>query len=115
MTTKGVPIGVDGVRDGLLAVARQLVAESRGVVDPDEVARRVRSACALTVHVDPRFEVDPITGVEALAFVVDAGPAGSAGGLLLRLPGELPDSFEAVATPSSVDPLEIRREFFRDA
>lgn len=114
MTTNRLPPGVDGVRDGLLAVARQLVAESRGSLDPDEVGRRFRAACALAVHVDDQFEADPTTGVEALAFVVDAGPAGSAGGVLLRLPGELPDSFEAVAAPASLDPAAVRRSFFGD-
>ena len=115
MTSNGVPPGVDGIRDGLLALARQLVADTRVTADGDEIGRRFRSACALAIHVDPEFEPDPVTGVEAMAFVVDAGPAGTAGGLLLRLPGELPDSFEAVAAPSSPDPAAVRRAFFRDA
>jgi hypothetical protein len=61
----------------LLAAWRALAAEG-----PDPVG----------LLTDDGFQPDVATGVEALAFLVAPGT----GGVVLRLPGELPDSFEAL-------------------
>lgn len=95
-------------RDDLLAVARGVVAARP---EPEEVAARLQAAWPASLEgvvIEPDFVPDPRTGVESLALVVDPG----AGALILRLPGELPDSFEVVDTDDGC--AGVRRRFFGD-
>lgn len=110
---------VAGRRDQLLLVATETVQAARRVgADPCVITPalhaswRVVGGSALTFDED--FRADPATGVEALAFVVGADRATIRGGLVLRLPGEWPDSFEAVDLPSTAPPSTgaVRHAFF---
>jgi hypothetical protein len=102
-----------GVRDALLQAAEATVAGARrDGLDPLRLTPVLQAAWAAfvgpTAAFDDDFHADPATGVEALAFVVADG-----GGLVLRLPGELPDSFEPVALPRSpCTPAELRAAWF---
>lgn len=77
----------------------------------DAVAALLQGWMSAGVHPDATELTFTTRGpVESLGFVVhdDTGPAG---GLILRLPGEFPDSFEAVdATDGSLE--SVRRGFF---
>jgi hypothetical protein len=98
-------------RNRLLAAARRTVEAARAAnADPHDMAAELHRTWAglagpPTVF-DHEFQSDPVTGVEALAFVVDEGAAG----VVLRLTGELPDSFEPVVVGAS--PAEARLAFF---
>jgi hypothetical protein len=105
-------------RDHLLAVARDVVREAtRGGHDPATIAGRILAAwLPLRLEIrsaDHDFELHASTGVEAMAFVVRESGT-EAGGVILRLRGELPDSFEAVALagPGPHDPMAAWRAFF---
>jgi hypothetical protein len=105
--------GLDGVRDSVLAIARDVVRTcSRRADDPAVVAALLRAACGVEIRVEDDFSADPVSGVEALGFVVASGSLGAVGGLILRLPGELPDSFEPVPALDGRDPGAARRQFF---
>jgi hypothetical protein len=108
-------------RDALLATARRVVASAhRSDLPPDRIGERLHAAwhriAGPPTTFDDDFCRDGRTGVEALAFVVGRGP-GRCAGVILRLRGELPDSFEPVddppVTPSS--PTAVRRAFFGSA
>ena len=99
-------------RDALLRAAEAAVdAARRDGIDPLGVTALLLAAWAGgdgPAAADEDFHVDHATGVEALAFVADDG-----GGLVLRLPGELPDSFEPVGVPRSpCTPAELRAAWF---
>ena len=100
-------------RDALLRAAEATVARARvDGLDPVRLTPLLLAAWAglvgPAVVFDEDFQPDPATGVEALAFVV-----GDGGGLVLRLPGELPDSFEAVTAPGSPwTPADVRAAWF---
>jgi hypothetical protein len=112
------PNSSDRRRDLLLAIAREVVRRAdRQGHEPGSVAGRILSAWlaeeGALARADHEFGADDRTGVEALAFVVSEGGALS-GGLILRLPDELPDSFESVALELGAhpEPSEVRRAFF---
>ena len=68
-----------------------------------------------TVAVDRAFTPEPGRGVESLAFVVYGNGGTPAAGIILRIPGEHPDSFEGVAMPDSSGgdpPAAIRAAFY---
>lgn len=106
-------------RDLLLKIAIGVVSQARqDGVDPEEIGRSLHDAwCRVTgppTQIDDDFWPDPTTGVEALAFVVGTSPAAARGGLLLRLPGELPDSFESLDPRDVLSPARLRRTYFGD-
>jgi hypothetical protein len=99
----------------MLDLAREAVAAAhRDGADPAEVAVLLHAAWAGAVDADVDFVLDPDKGVEGLGFVVRHADA-VAGGLVLRLPGDFPDSYEAVAVDGlgpDLDGSAIRRAFF---
>jgi hypothetical protein len=104
-------------REALLEAARDLSREERlAGGDPGRFVGVLKRAWEQLdgppTSFDPDFCVDLHTGVEALAFVVHGEPA--AGGLVLRLAGEHPDSFERIAVPAQggASPEEVRLAFF---
>lgn len=108
-------------RDLLLRIAISVVSQARqDEVDPGVISHSLHAAwCRVTgppTRIDDDFWPDPDTGVEALAFVVGASPASARGGLLLRLPGELPDSFESMdpSCGDALSPAGLRRTYFGD-
>jgi hypothetical protein len=112
-----VPELVRHHRDALLAAAEDAVdAARRAGDDPVGIVpalhRAWRALAGPVTRFDPDFVPDDRTGVEGLAFVVGVEGRGLAG-LLLRLPGELPDSFEPIDDP--VDdgaPAAVRQAWF---
>jgi hypothetical protein len=113
-----VNTSADTHRDRLLAIAREAVQDAaRQGADPSTVAARILAAwLSLGIGVsstDHGFELDERTGVEALAFVVIAAETRS-GGVILRLAGEYPDSFDPVTWSGAPleDPIAVRRSFF---
>lgn len=104
-------------RDRLLALAREVLSVTPPDSPPPTVTATLRAALAAhaarPVEVEPDFAADAATGVEALAFAVGAPGASRPGGLILRLPGELPDSFEPVEGPGSA--TDLRRAWFDPA
>ena len=103
-----------GAPEDLLNLARQAVLRPpAGDVDPSGAAELILSAWEghgdEILSVDTDFQVDARTGVEILAFAARSG-----GGVVLRLPGEIPDSFEpvALAGPGPFTSDEVRRAFF---
>jgi hypothetical protein len=107
-----------GLRDTLLAVAAQLADRAhRTRTDPARFAADLHGAWrglvdGTPVAADADFSADPTTGVEALAFVVGDG-GGAQGGIVLRLAGELPDSFEPVTGLRPLTtPDDVRDAFF---
>jgi hypothetical protein len=103
-------------RDALLEAARLLSRGARHAgSDPADFAavllRAWQEVDGPPTAFDPGFHADPGTGVEALAFVVDPGAEA---GLVLRLAGEHPDSFERIDLPSesAATPEAARRTFF---
>jgi hypothetical protein len=112
---------IEQCRDHLLAVAHEVVREStRRGHDPATMAGRILAAWLPLGHgvtsADHDFELDESTGVEAFAFVAGLGDA-RAGGVILRLPGEFPDSFDAVplSEPGPIDHIRVRSAFFEGA
>ena len=102
----------------LLELARAAARESRSMAEsPEETEQRLLAAWAAAgladEAADDRFWPDPTTGVEGLAFVV-GDDDGRMAGLVLRLPGEYPDSFEAVsgAADELTGPADVRARFF---
>jgi hypothetical protein len=120
------------IRDDLLRIAREAVrsAERQGV-DPVlagevivdawldghphlEVVDPTEQRTPGTIAADPAFTPEPLRGVESLAFVVYGNGGGAAAGIILRIPGEYPDSYEVVGMPDSRGhtPDEIRAVFY---
>jgi hypothetical protein len=112
------PGDLDEHRQALLDAARDVVgAARRADVDPDHVVDHLvvgwgRLAGPAPTF-DDEFHPDPATGVEALAFVVRAA-GGVRAGLVLRLAGELPDSFEPLdgELPALATPADVRQAYF---
>jgi hypothetical protein len=101
------------LRDELLVRAVDVVDRARRAGDdPALLAALLRSAWhGLTdaVVADDEFHPDVATGVEALGFL--AGPG--AGGVVLRLAGELPDSFERLDVgPAVASAAGVRHAYF---
>jgi hypothetical protein len=107
--------GAAAHRDALLRAAAAVVGRARDDgLEPQRLGPVLVAAWAQLAgppcRSDEDFRPDLTSGVEALAFVVDGGiPAG---GIVLRLPGELPDSFEAVTPPGPCSPEELRQAWF---
>ena len=107
-----------GLRDTLLAVAAELADRAhRARTDPARYAADLHGAWrgladGIPVAADADFSADPTTGVEALAFVVGDAD-GALGGIVLRLSGELPDSFEPVSGRGPLTaPEDVRDAYF---
>src|SRR5689334_21015068 len=99
-------------RDELLAAAREAVqlALSAGA-DPADGLGLLQAAWAAVPGpdlADADFQRHPAHAVESLAFLVRGGAQGDAGGLVFRLVGEHPDSFEAVRVPSGSSLAMVR-------
>lgn len=108
-------------RDQLLVVAREVAHQAaRHGQDPATIAARILAAwlpLGLEIRsADHDFEIHESTGVESFAFVV-RHEGTEAGGVILRLDGEYPDSFEAVALvgPGPHEAVEVQRVFFDSA
>jgi hypothetical protein len=106
-------VGPHELRNALLAGAVDEVDAARRADDePSTLASRLRSVWQRLdegVVADDDFHPDGATGVEALAFL--AGPG--AGGVVLRLTGELPDSFEALDVgPGVASASGVRHAYF---
>jgi hypothetical protein len=111
-------MGTTHAGQSLLELARVAVIESRATgASPEETEQRLLAAWSLAGHPpvasDDRFWPDPVTGVEALAFLV-GDKEGRSAGIVLRLPGEYPDSFEAVPIDptQAPDPAAVRAQYF---
>jgi hypothetical protein len=123
----------DALRDSLLTVAHDAVRSAlrRGldpllvhdaIVDgwldahPDlEIVDQADVCPAGAVVADQTFAPEPSRGVESLAFVVHGTLGSRAAGIILRFPGEYPDSFEAVGVRDphvSSTPAAIRLAFY---
>jgi len=104
--------------DGAAALQQVLLDTARAAVeahdaaggDPGLVGEQIvavwqSSAPSVPHRHEPSFTLDPTSGVEAMAFLIErsAAHAPGRGGIVLRLPGELPDSFEPVALPPAAD------------
>jgi hypothetical protein len=113
--------GSERCRDHLLVVARDVAHRAaRHGQDPATIASRILAAwlpLGLEIRsADHDFEIHESTGVESFAFVV-RHEGTEAGGVILRLDGEYPDSFESVALrgPGPHEPVEVQRVFFENA
>jgi hypothetical protein len=111
-------------RDELLAVARAVSARAAGGGIPTgDVAGLILVAWLETglvvTDADPAFVPGLDGDVESLAFLVatDEEPVEAAAGIVLRLPGCYPDSFDPVPLPRPPlpDPAALRAAFLAPA